>query len=141
LSGAGGDASVETEVRRAIDALFQHLANNRLDEACAAFATDESTALYGSEADEVVVGPDKIRAFPTKLLARPGPVFTLESVALSWNGDVAWFTSGAVVQVSSSGARLPYRLTGVLVRREGKWLWALFNGSEPLPPRAPGGVT
>jgi ketosteroid isomerase-like protein len=59
------------------------------------------------------------------------------SVSWEWDvvnvagaGDVAWLTAEAALVLDGESAR-PYRITGVLERRAGRWLWALFHGSEP----------
>ncbi len=128
------DPETAHAVRAGIDALFDALETNRLDAALACFAPDPDAALIGSEAGEIAIGAQAIRSFLSSLLERPGPRFEMsEPVALSASGDTAWFAGDAIVEVA--GMRVPYRLAGVLVRREDRWLWALFSGSEPIPPR------
>ena len=66
--------------------------------------------------------------YPPPWTRRPGGASRSGS-----HGDVAWlFASGEVV-VTDHGAdtRVPYRLTGVLERRNGAWKWRQFHGSEP----------
>jgi hypothetical protein len=46
------------------------------------------------------------------------------------DGEVAVTPAGAAPRTS------PYRLTAVLVRRDGEWRWHTFNGSEPNGTRA-----
>jgi ketosteroid isomerase-like protein len=130
------DPQTERDIFAAVDAYLDHLAERRLDDALACFAPDPDAALYGSEVGEVAIGPDALRAFLQKLLARPfGPRFTLAQRTASIAGDVAWFTAEAEIEVGS--IRLAhYRLTGVLEKRGDHWLWLLFNGSEPAPDRA-----
>lgn len=129
------DPPTEAEIFAAVDAFFGHFANRRLEEALAAFLPDADVALYGSEIGEVVVGPDALRDFFGRLFARPGgPCFSLKDRRASVAGNVAWFTSAAEVRIGDLTIS-QYRLTGVLERRAGRWLWALFNGSEPLPDR------
>lgn len=125
------DAETAHAVRASIDALFEALKTNRLDVALACFVPDPDAALIGSEAGEIAIGPEAIRLFLSSLLERPGPCIEIsEPVALSASGDTAWFAGDAMVEVA--GMRVPYRLAGVLVRRENRWLWALFSGSEPV---------
>lgn len=129
------DAETEREVWLAVDALFEHLAACRLEPAFACFAPDPDVTLFGSEVSEAFIGPEALREFLAKLLARPaGPKFRLLDRRMSRRSDVAWFTADAEVTIGA--ARIsPYRLTGVLEKRNGRWLWMLFNGSEPLPDR------
>ncbi len=129
------DPETERAVFAAVDAFFDHFANRRLEEALAAFVPDADVALYGSEVSEIIVGREALRRFFERLFARAnGPRFTLEERRASIRGDVAWFTSAATVRIGGTAVS-PYRLTGVLERRDGRWLWALFNGSEPLRDR------
>lgn len=130
------DAATERAVFAAVDALFDHLAECRLEEALAAFLPDADVALYGSEIGEVVVGPEALRRFLRRLLAGPaGPRFTLKERRVSCCDDVAWFTVPARVEAGGMTVDA-YRLTAVLERRDGHWLWAHFSGAEPLPDRA-----
>jgi ketosteroid isomerase-like protein len=129
------DPETEREVFAAVDAFFDHIAHSRADAALASFAPDADIALYGSEASEVVIGPDALRAFLAKLLNGPvGPRFKFLQRSASVSGRVAWFTAEAEVAIGAE-VLAPYRLTGVLEKRRGRWLWMLFNGSEPRPDR------
>jgi hypothetical protein len=130
------DRGVEQEVFAAVDAFLGHLAGRRLAAALECFAPDADVALYGSEVGEVVIGPEALRHFLGKLCERPyGPSFTLLRKRASVRASVAWFTAEAEVAIGNQRIE-PYRLTGVLEKRQGRWLWMLFAGSEPLPDRA-----
>jgi ketosteroid isomerase-like protein len=129
--GAGAHATVW----RAVEDFFEHMAAGRMDDVLAAFAPDEDVALYGSEASEAFVGRSAIGDFLRRLFARGhGPRFTFLRHRIASEGDTAWFVADA--EVEAGGIRVaPYRVSGVLVRRDGRWLWKLFNGSEPAPDR------
>jgi hypothetical protein len=64
-----------------------------------------------------------------------GHTFSLiwESVAVDVLGEVALlFARGsATLTTSSRHDTFGYRLTGVLVRDNGRWLWRVHHGSEP----------
>ena len=45
-------------------------------------------------------------------------------------GDVAWLWLDGGLVLDGRSHR-PYRITGVLERRQGRWIWSLFHGSEP----------
>jgi ketosteroid isomerase-like protein len=129
------DSATEREVFAALDNFFEHLANQRLEEVLAAFAPDADVALYGSEVSEVVIGPDALRGFFERLFERPdGPRFAFRQRRLSSSGGIAWFVADAEVTIGPHIAS-PYRLSGVLEKRGERWLWLLFNGSEPQPNR------
>ena len=129
------DSTTEREVFAALDDFFENLANRRLEETVAAFAPDADVALYGSEVSEIVIGPDALRRFFHHLYERVGgPRFAFRQRRLSSSGSVAWFVADAEVALGAHVAS-PYRLSGVLEKRGGRWLWLLFNGSEPRPNR------
>jgi hypothetical protein len=126
--------ATEAAILAAVDALFDYLADRRPAEALACFDDDDDVALFGSEASEAFRGRAALRRFLEALLARVGPRFILERPLISTQGDAAWFTTEGRVEIGGV-AHGPYRLTGVLRRRDGRWYWVLFNGSEPLPDR------
>ena len=129
------DSATEREVFAALDDFFDHLANQRLEEVLAAFALDADVALYGSEVSEIAIGPAALRSFFGRLFDRPsGPRFAFRQRRLSSSGNIAWFVADAEVTVGPHVAS-PYRLSGVLEKRNGRWLWRLFNGSEPRSDR------
>jgi hypothetical protein len=128
-------ANAETKwaVIQAVDALLDHIANGRHRESIACFIGDGDAALIGSEASECAVGPEGLRGFFASLYAQPYRVlFKLDDRRISAVGNVAWFSGEGTYRLSSGDEDKPYRLVGVLERREGRWLWQLFSGSEPV---------
>ena len=130
------DPDTEREIRAAVSAFFDALANRRLDDLVAAFSDESDVALYGSEVSEISIGPQAVRRFLERICALPsGPRFTFGEWQISVDGDVAWLTVPARVAIGETVAD-PYRLTLILRKRRGRWLIALFNGSEPAPDRS-----
>jgi uncharacterized protein (TIGR02246 family) len=94
-------------------------------------------AVFGSDDGEEAVGRDELRAFFTAICARQ------DTISWTWNiktaatlGDVVWFVApGTCVFTKPDGSSVtaadPYRISGVLRRTQGRWLFAVFNGSEP----------
>ena len=121
----GHKMDVEHEV---IDSLYRlnSLLSNHDPAIRKEFAPDSDVVLIGSDADELAIGHEQLDQFFQKILGLP--------VTLAWDwkltkvssiGDVAWvFAQGESIVRSADGEkRSPYRLTGVLVRNNGKWLW------------------
>ena len=56
-----------------------------------------------------------------------------ESVEVEILGDVAlvYAWGPATLVTANRNTRFCYRLTGVLVRSDGRWLWRMHHGSEP----------
>lgn len=107
------------------------ISDRRLEGALTLFAPDADTVLLGSSLGEVARGPLEIRTFLRELLAQPERVtWEWDYVSVSACGDVAWLSLDGALVLGERAAR-PYRITGVLERRQGRWLWSLFHGSEP----------
>jgi ketosteroid isomerase-like protein len=129
------DPDTAREVFAAVDRFLEHLAEGRLEGAMECFAPDADIALYGSEVSEILIGPAALHGLLSKLTeGGGGPRFTLHARTLSARGDVAWFVAESEVAIGTIRIK-PYRIAGVLERRDGRWLWMLFSGSEPLPDR------
>jgi len=126
-------AETRWAVFTAVDTLLDHIANGRHRESVACFTGDPDCALYGSEEGEQAIGPEALRAFFASLYARPYRVLlVLPERRISALGNVAWIAGEGTYRLSDGDdGEHPYRLTGVLERREGRWLWQLFSGSEP----------
>ena len=109
--------------------LLEHRDPELIDE----FVDDDDVMVVGSEASEIEIGREQIAQMLKTLAAGPAVRFTWKQTRSGSTGDVAWlFASGdAVIMDSGKETRLPYRLTGVLERRSGRWKWRQFHGSEP----------
>jgi ketosteroid isomerase-like protein len=126
-------AEAKWGVLKAVDGLLDAIANGRFQDSLDAFTGDEDAMLIGSEPGEIAIGPEALRAFFAELYAKPYRVmFTLPERRVSAMGNVAWLTGEGTYRASTGGEELPYRLTAVLERRQGVWLWQLFSGSEPM---------
>ena len=94
-------------------------------------------AVFGSDAGEEAVGRGELLAFFTTICARSDTIsWTWDLRTAEQLGDVAWFAaSGTCVYTRPDGSSVTaadlYRISGVLRRTQGRWLFALFNGSEP----------
>jgi hypothetical protein len=125
-------AETRWAVLSAVDILIDHIANGRHRETLACFTGDPDCALLGSDEGEAAIGPEALRAFFAELYARPDRVLlSLPERRISALGNVAWIAGEGTYRLSTSDEEHPYRLTGVLERRDGRWLWQLFSGSEP----------
>lgn len=95
----------------------------------------EDALLVGSEPGEVARGRAAIRDLIATFHALPARyTWEWDVIDIRREGDIAWlFAEGHVVEDDPDGAtvRRPYRLVGVLRETGGRWLFALFSGSEP----------
>lgn len=112
--------------------LLEHRDPALIDE----FADDPDVVVIGSEARELEIGRDQIAQMITSLTSGPAVRFEWTQTRSSSRGDVAWLfaTGNVVITDKGTSTRVPYRLTGVLERRNGAWKWRQFHGSEPAMP-------
>ncbi len=126
-------AEVRWEIYKAADTLFDHIANGRLKASLACFTDDPDVALIGSEDTDVAIGKRAIREHLFALYAKPFRVnFSFPERRVSALGNIAWFTAEGTYRISTEDEERPYRLTGILEKRDDIWLWQLFSGSEPV---------
>jgi ketosteroid isomerase-like protein len=125
------DAQTREEILWTLGELRAAVSERRIEGVLSLFAPDADTTLIGSSAGEIARGPIGLRAFLEQLFATGQTIgWEWDDVSVSARGDVAWlWLEGALVLDGRSDRA--YRITGVLERRSGRWLWTLFHGSEP----------
>ena len=90
--------------------------------------------LYAAACDAQHQGPGELRAFAEEIAQSERSLrFEWQQRQVRVEGDVAWVT--ALGEVAFEGAdstgRVPDRVTAVIVRRDGRWLWHTRHGSAP----------
>jgi ketosteroid isomerase-like protein len=125
------DAQTREEVLWTLGEFRAAVSQKRLEGVLSLFAPDADATLIGSSLGEIARGPIELRSFLQQVLAGPQTVgWEWDDVSISCAGDVAWlWLEGALVLDGRSDRA--YRISGVLERRQGRWLWTLFHGSEP----------
>ena len=96
--------------------------------------TDDAL-LVGSERGEIAAGRAQLQSFFLQLFKRPTRFsWEWDHIRASATDDLCWFfAEGVVVTTGEEGqTRSPYRLSGVLKRVQGRWMWHQFHGSEPI---------
>lgn len=98
------------------------------------FVTDGDVTFWGSEEAEQAFGPAGLREIAEAVASSPTQFsFQWRKKRVRVEGDVAWVNAVGTVAVGEPPRTLPYRVTGVLLRRDGRWLWHTHSGSEPNP--------
>jgi uncharacterized protein (TIGR02246 family) len=125
------DAQAVRDALTALDEAFE-----RRDLQAALELCTEDVVFIGSGEDEEAVGREAIGPMFAALAPRlEGMHFSLawESVEVDVLGNVALLYAWGPATLVTSGrnASFRYRLTGVLVRDGGRWLWRIHHGSEP----------
>ena len=124
----------EEAVRNALRALDE--AFDQRDIQAALRLCTEDVVFIGSGEGEEAVGRDAIVPMFNALAPHlEGLEFSLEyeDVHVQVLGDVAviYCSGQAKLVTTRRKATFRYRLTGVLVRKDGRWLWRVHHGSEP----------
>jgi ketosteroid isomerase-like protein len=124
-----------SSVDAAVQALSAAFAARDVDAAMACFAAGDDIGYVGSERAETATG----RRAVTELF---GAVFARDE-AYSWQitastireyGDHAYLVADAAGLVHTDAGQtsgFPYRISGLLCRADGRWLWRHCQGSEP----------
>jgi ketosteroid isomerase-like protein len=125
------DAETREEVLLALGQMREAVSERRLEGVLALFAPDADATLIGSSVGEIARGPMEMRPFLEQVFDSPQTIsWEWDDVSVSASGDIAWlWLEGALVLDGRSDRA--YRISGVLERRQGRWLWSLFHGSEP----------
>ncbi len=124
------------EILASFDAFFERLTVDRdAAAATALFSDDDDIWMSGSDLPELAIGSEAIAALHRDVASRPFTLtFTWDRRTAHSEGDVAWVNAGGSLLVDypdREPVSMHYRITAVLVRREGIWRWHTFNGSEP----------
>jgi uncharacterized protein (TIGR02246 family) len=128
------DPTAERALQAALDEFNSAWAARDLEGLLSLFAEDDDVVLLGSDQRETARGREEL----SRLLR----YFFEQPIAYWWEWDrrevfavdqLAWVvTEGIIVEAGPhEELRVPYRFTGVLQEREGRWVWVLFHGSVP----------
>jgi ketosteroid isomerase-like protein len=121
------DEQVEAEVLATFDAMREALCERRdADAAWRLFADQDDVVMWGSGPEELAVGYAAIgRLFRELVAASSDPLtFRWDFQQVRVAGDLAWVNAAGEWVRESNGQREtgPYRITAVLVWRDGAWL-------------------
>jgi ketosteroid isomerase-like protein len=119
-------------ILKSLDRLGSAVFARELDVARGLFVPE--ALVVGAEASEIAYGTEGVRAYFERMFERAVRYsFRWSERTVVVYGDVAsLFANGVIVSDSEAGLHEhPYRVTGVLQRRDCQWLWAQYHGSEP----------
>lgn len=126
-----------TELRAEIEAAINKisdLVNAKDDDLMGQFDQADDLLFVGSELYEIHRGvPDVEKFFRHLRDAELNVTWTWDMIDAGGEADIVWFMAHGQVHINVAGEedRRPYRLSGVLVRRDGRLKWRQFHGSEP----------
>ena len=123
------------DVLDAFDAVFTAALESRdADAFMDAFVDDDSIRWWGSTSAEQLTGRERLRDHAERITQLDGTLgFTWTERTVNVEGDVAWVAGLGAYDAFVEGQHLSgeYRITAVLVRRDGAWKWHTYHGSEP----------
>src|SRR4051794_32188264 len=125
------DAQTRAEILWTLGEFRAAVSQRRLEGVLSMFAPDADATLIGSSLGEIARGPIELRTFLKKIFSAAQTIsWEWDDVSISRAGDVAWLWLEGALALDGRSDRA-YRISGVLERRQGRWLWSLFHGSEP----------
>jgi ketosteroid isomerase-like protein len=126
VDALSADPQTENEVKAVLKAEAEAFSRKDLVALMSLWAPDEGVVFIDDTPEAPFVGPAKIRESYERDFKR----FTIKStefksINIGSRGDVAWFAAEIVtlVEQPSKTFPLPGRWSGVLEKREGKWLF------------------
>jgi ketosteroid isomerase-like protein len=128
------DAETEAEVKSVLDRFAKDYENRDIDDLLSLFAPDSDVVMFGTGADEKRVGLVEIRKQAERDWSRSdATAIKFGQTSISAAGSVAWLATDATFMVRFDGQEynLDGRATGVLEKRDGKWL--LVQGHFSVP--------
>ncbi|RYY65157.1 MAG: SgcJ/EcaC family oxidoreductase [Chitinophagaceae bacterium] len=122
-----------TAIKATLRAWNNALQAKNLDKALAIFDDSPQTLMVGSAPGEIFQGKEAIRKVLSAFLNYSEVVLNLSRARIDGNGNTAWVFVEGTIRVAGGGsvAEEPYRVSIVLVRRDGTWKWRLFHGDVP----------
>ncbi len=135
------DPKTQAEVTQAFKGMFEAYKKQDLPATLSFWAPDSDVFALGSGADEKGLGLTQL----TESLKRDWAQGTVLSIGVkdflvSAAGYVAWFSADITFhgKVGEGKFDLATRLTGVIEKRNGKWLWVQMHLSVPSSTQEPG---
>ncbi|MCW4029965.1 MAG: nuclear transport factor 2 family protein [Candidatus Bathyarchaeota archaeon] len=128
------DSKTQNEVTSTLKQMFDAYQKRDLTAMLAVVAPDKDVIVIGSGADERSLGPEEFGKSAKRDWAQSETAsINLGDTKVSMAGVIAWFAADVTFQFAIRGeqSKLPGRLTGVMEKREGKWLLMQMHFSTP----------
>ena len=129
------DAQTEAEVKAALEGYAKAYAAKDIKGVMDLIAPDAETAFTGCEVNEsLLLGFDQVKKGHEQDFSEAQSIRTeFTPLVIGVKGDVAWFSARLVLHWDTGAKRLLYagRWTGVLEKRDGKWLFLQSHFSLP----------
>jgi len=135
------DEATRNEVTSVLNKLADALKTKDLEAFMKLFANEPNMLTIGLEEKELNVGNNSLKDRMKKTFEEAHSI----SLKYGWtsvkaNGDAAWVASNTTYTIKKKGKQevtIPARMTGVLEKISGNWLWTQHHFSTPIPIEAP----
>lgn len=128
------DQKTQAEVTQSLKGMFEAYKKKDVSGVLSYWATDPDIVAIGSGGDEKAVGVGKyVEGLMRDWAQADVTAIGVKNFTVSAAGNVAWFVADLTFNYKTQGkeAALPGRLTGVMEKRSGKWLWVQMHFSAP----------
>jgi len=131
-----------TTVKSVIDQFYQLHVTENMELLSQIMAHDEDMVNFGTDAVEHWIGWESVKeAFQKQWDSFENPEILLreQAIKISRSGNVAWYSMLLDFKVESEGKEILWndvRTTGVLEKRDGRWIVVQFHNSLPALERA-----
>lgn len=132
-----GVLASEKEVQGFLDRQVKAFETRDINALMEMLSPDASVVMLGNGPDERWVGPDEIKGIYQQQLAQyVSEKFTLRGTIIGARDNMGWFSTQARVlktDADKSQSTLLINWSGILQKREGKWLLIQSHFSLPIP--------
>lgn len=120
---------------KCLNSMNEALATKDLKKVMAVYDDSENIVVVGSDSAEIFIGKKRVEEFMSSIVGMPFIFsFEMDNPLIQKDKNVAWvFIDSKMVHTGNDGeiAKIPYRVTAILVKRGNEWKWRMFSGSIP----------
>ncbi len=135
------DEATRNAINGILNKMAEALQTKDLEAFMNLFAKEPNMLTIGLEEKELSIGDHGLKERMKKTFEEADSI----SIKYGWtsikaNGDAAWVASNTTYKIKKKGKQevtIPARMTGVLEKVEGNWLWTQHHFSTPIPIEAP----
>jgi len=134
------DPQIEKEVKEFLDRHAKAYESKDIAGIMALIAPDEDVIFIDADSEKPVIGPAEIKAaYEREFSQIKSATLKYTSTWIGGKGDAAWFSAQCEVSVDIGDEKitLPAHWSGVLEKRDGKWLLVQSHLSFPMPEPLP----
>lgn len=130
------DRKTQEEISEVLERFRTVVANKDFHGATMLFADDPDILLLGSGPGEIARELSELKGFVEQIFSQQAVlIFDWKTCLVSQVGSMAWVYLDATFYWKGENidqTPRPYRITGVLEKRDGKWLFVQWHGSQPV---------